>query len=43
MTAKVNLYQYVIFTKPRNFDTADIKCFKVVYFVLLLKQGYRFK
>ena len=25
MTAKINLRQYVIFIKPRKFDTADIK------------------
>ena len=27
MTAKINLRQYVIFTKSRNFNTADIYCY----------------
>ena len=30
MAAKTNLCQYVIFIKPRNLDTADIKCFTVL-------------
>ena len=29
MSAKINLRQYAIFIKPRNFDTAGIKCFSV--------------
>ena len=29
MTAKIKTRQYVIFTDPRKFDTADIKCFTV--------------
>ena len=29
MTAKINLRQFVIFIKPRYFDTADIKYFTV--------------
>ena len=29
--AKINLCQYVIFIKPRNFDTANIKCFTVSF------------
>ena len=29
MTAKIKMRQYGIFVKPRNFDTADIKCFTV--------------
>ena len=28
VAAKINLRQYVIVIKPRNFDTADIKCLK---------------
>ena len=28
MNAKIYLRQYVIFIKPRNFDTADINSFK---------------
>ena len=29
MIANINMRQYVNFIKPRNFDTADIKCFTV--------------
>ena len=25
----MNMGQYVIFIKPRNFDTTDVKCFTV--------------
>ena len=31
LMAKINLRQYVIFSKPRNFDTADIKRFTVLF------------
>ena len=30
MNAKINLRQYLTFIKPRNFDTANIKCFTMV-------------
>ena len=30
MNAKFKMRQYVIFSTPRKFDTADIKCFTVV-------------
>ena len=30
MNAKIKMRQYVIFIKPRKFDTANIKCFTVV-------------
>ena len=26
---KINMRQYVVFIKPPNFDTADIKCFTI--------------
>ena len=29
-TAKIKIRQYVIFIKPRKFDTAYIKCFSVI-------------
>ena len=29
MSTKINLHQYVVFFKPQNFDTADIKGFTV--------------
>ena len=35
MTAKMNLRPYVIFIKPRTFDTADIKCFTVLLLVFV--------
>ena len=27
--AKIDRRQYVVFIKPQNFDTADIKCFTI--------------
>ena len=35
MNAEIKMRQYVTFTKPQNFDTADIQCFTVVIFVSL--------
>ena len=29
MTAKINMRHYVVFIKPQNFDTADIKCYSI--------------
>ena len=36
MNAKINMRQYIIFTQPRNFDTADIKHF-VFYHLKILR------
>ena len=37
-TAKIDLHQYVIFIKPRNFVTADIKC--VTVYILNISNYY---
>ena len=35
MTGKINMRQYVVFIKLRNFDTADIQCFTEFFFIVL--------
>ena len=43
MTVKIKLLQYVFFIKPRNLDTAGIRCFRVVYgfrLLLLLRMNF---
>ena len=31
MNAQIELRQYISFTKPQKFDTADIKCFTMFW------------
>ena len=43
MNAKIKLLQYVIFSKPQNFDTVNIKCFSISVANLLYLFSYRMR
>ena len=38
MNTKIKISQYIRSIKLRKFDTADIKCFTVIYTSLMIRQ-----